>query len=65
MTQPSPKACVVCERTSDEIPLIPVECHDARHWICPQHLPMLIHQPGLLAAKLPGADRLAPREEHD
>jgi hypothetical protein len=65
MTEPGKKACVVCERTSDEIPLIPLDCRDSRAWICPQHLPVLIHNPALLAAKLPGADKLTPREHPD
>jgi hypothetical protein len=34
-------------------------------WICPQHLPVLIHTPGRLVGKLPGAENLGPSEGHD
>jgi len=57
--------CISCERTSDEVPLI-VMCHRGKEvWICPQHLPILIHKPALLADKLPGAENLGPPAEHD
>jgi hypothetical protein len=34
-------------------------------WICPQHLPVLIHDPSKLAGKLPGAESLEPADTHD
>jgi hypothetical protein len=33
--------------------------------ICPQHLPVLIHNPQMLVGKLPGAEGLTPAEHHD
>jgi hypothetical protein len=33
-------------------------------WICPQHLPVLIHDPQRLVGILPGAELLSPAE-HD
>ncbi len=56
--------CLVCNQTSDEIPLIAISYQGRQYWICPSDFPVLIHQPGLLVGKLPGADRLRPRE-HD
>jgi hypothetical protein len=63
-TTDSPSACLYCDRTSDDTPLIQLSYQGANHWICAQHLPILIHQPQKLADKLPGADRLGPPEEH-
>jgi hypothetical protein len=33
--------------------------------ICPQHLPLLIHDPARLIGKLPGAEKLRPADHHD
>jgi hypothetical protein len=52
----SRKACVVCSRTSDAVPLIVLEYQGSAVRICPQHLPALIHDPGQLARVLPGAE---------
>jgi hypothetical protein len=57
-------SCVYCERTSDQVPLLVLRYQAAEMWICPQHLPILTHQPARLAGKLPGAENLAPPEEH-
>jgi hypothetical protein len=35
------------------------------HWICPQHLPLLIHDPARLAGKLDGAESMEPAEHND
>jgi hypothetical protein len=57
--------CLVCERTSAVVPLIKLYFQDEEAWICPQHLPILIHKPAQLADKLPGLERLDPAEhEH-
>ncbi len=47
--------CIQCERGSQEVPLIQMEFGGQTLWICPQHLPILIHKPTQLADKLPGA----------
>lgn len=57
--------CLYCERTSDEVPLISMVYRGKEVWICPQHLPILIHQPAKLAHKLPGAEHLQAAEGHD
>ena len=57
--------CVACDRGSDTVPLIMLEFHGGRFWICPQHLPILIHQPERLAGRLSGAEGLEPSEHRD
>jgi len=57
MTENTPK-CVQCERTSEEVPLMVIKYKDEKSWICPQHLPILIHKPHQLIGKLPGAEYL-------
>ena len=56
-TMPESKpACLYCQRTSDQIPLIQIQYREEGHWICPQHFPILIHRPAELAAYLPGLE---------
>ncbi len=50
--------CIQCERTNDEVPLIELTYKEAKYWICPQHLPIVIHKPHMLVGKLPGAEHL-------
>ena len=50
--------CIHCQRNVDEVPLLPVKYQDTESWICPQHLPILIHKPEQLVGKLPGAENL-------
>lgn len=59
------KHCLACERGSAEIPLITLDYRGQTLWICPQHLPLLIHDPQRLAGRLPGAEGMAPAEHHD
>ncbi len=58
-------ACLACDRNSNETPLIPLDYQGSRLWICPQHLPILIHRPEELVGKLPGAEELRPAEHED
>ncbi len=60
----STKQCLVCDRGTEQVPLIALEHRQARLWICPQHLPVLIHDPAALADKLPGAENLKPVKAH-
>jgi hypothetical protein len=64
MTQ-SPAQCFVCEQTQEQIPLINILYRSQQMWICPQHLPVLIHNPQMLAGKLPGAEGMLPAEHQD
>ncbi len=57
--------CVACGRSQNEIPLISLSFQDKNFWICPQHLPVLIHNPQLLIGKLPGAEGMSAAEHHD
>jgi len=57
MTDQKP-ACLHCQRTSDQIPLVHLVFADRDYYICPEHLPILIHEPQKLAGKLPGVEHL-------
>jgi hypothetical protein len=61
----SNKQCLVCKRGEQETPLVNLDYREQRMWICPQHLPMLIHNPQELAGQLPGAENLKPADHHD
>ncbi len=63
MSENIPK-CVHCERTSDEVPLLKLKFKNKKSWICPQHLPVLIHKPQTLVGKLPGVENLSSEEHH-
>ncbi|MDA0748422.1 MAG: hypothetical protein O2954_18040 [bacterium] len=52
-------SCVFCGRDSDQVPLLTLIYQDSQAWICPQHMPVLIHHPEQLVGKLPGAENLA------
>lgn len=51
--------CLYCDRRAEEVPLLALRFGGQALWICPQHLPILIHKPEQLAEKLPGATFLA------
>jgi hypothetical protein len=62
MTEP---ACLNCDRTDDQTPLLIMTFKGETKYICPQCLPVLIHKPANLAGKLPGAENFgAPAEHH-
>jgi hypothetical protein len=52
--------CLYCDISSQEIPLVKLVYKGEEIMVCPQHLPLLIHEPQKLIGKLPGADRLVP-----
>ncbi len=56
--------CLYCEQDADQVPLIRLSYQGAAYWICPQHLPVLIHKPAQLASKLPGAEQFGVPEGH-
>lgn len=58
-------SCLACGRGPAETPLIPLEYQGATYRICPQHLPLLIHDPAQLVGRLPGAEHLKPADHHD
>lgn len=57
------KRCVNCERTVEQVPLIPLEHREGATYICPQCLPILIHKPQMLVGKLINAEHLEPHDE--
>ncbi|HET7089863.1 MAG TPA: hypothetical protein VFL17_14595 [Anaerolineae bacterium] len=57
-----PAQCINCERSVGEVPLIPIVHRDGPAHICPQCLPILIHQPDALTGKLAGVESLQPHE---
>lgn len=61
----SEKQCLMCQRGIDVTPLVRLEYRDSEFWICPQHFPVLIHDPAQLIGKLPGAENLRPADIHD
>jgi hypothetical protein len=66
MSDPSSdRSCLACQRGSDATPLLRLAYLDSTFWICPQHLPILIHDPARLVGLLPGAERLSPADHHD
>jgi hypothetical protein len=50
--------CVFCAQTQDVVPLVHFVYRGGDYFICPQHIPVLIHNPYQLAGMLPGADGL-------
>jgi hypothetical protein len=57
--------CLACGRGPNETPLISLEYQEASLRICPQHLPVLIHDPHQLIGRLPGAEKLTPADHKD
>lgn len=52
------KECLVCKKSSKETPLTKFHYQENKFYICPQHIPVLIHNPQELVGLLPGADKL-------
>ena len=52
------KVCVFCKRDENEVPLVKVDFKNVNYWICPQHIPVLIHDPAKLEGLLPGAENM-------
>ena len=63
--QPNAPKCLACGLDSNAIPLLSLEYQGTQLWICPQHLPVLIHNPTQLVGKLAGAERMKAADHHD
>ena len=63
--RPSAPACLVCKRGDAATPLLELTYRGDALWLCPQHLPILIHDPARLTGLLPGAENLSPAEHED
>jgi hypothetical protein len=59
------KKCLECGQDASATPLVALDYRDSTFWICPRHLPLLIHDPARLIGKLPGAETLSPAEQQD
>lgn len=59
------KNCLYCQRDSGQVPLLELSFRGREFHICPQHIPILIHDPGRLVGLLPGAEGLSAAEPHD
>ncbi|NMC55287.1 MAG: hypothetical protein GYA48_16810 [Chloroflexi bacterium] len=55
--------CLYCKITSQEVPLIKLDFKGQELFVCPQHIPLLIHEPQKLIGKLPGAERMVPYQQ--
>lgn len=52
------KECLVCKKSSVEIPVTKFYYQESEFYICPQHIPVLIHKPQELVGLLDGAEKL-------
>lgn len=52
------KECLVCKASSTEIPVTKFYYQENEFYICPQHMPVIIHNPKELIGLLPGAENL-------
>ncbi|MFQ5349078.1 MAG: hypothetical protein ACE5EG_01400 [Thermoanaerobaculia bacterium] len=57
--------CVACDRDDTQVPLLRLIYRTGEFHICPQHLPILIHDPARLVGLLPGAEEMSPADHHD
>ncbi len=48
--------CLFCKKSEDEIPLFQLKYKGQEFRICPQHVPILIHNPNQLIGMLEGAE---------
>ena len=51
------KTCIICKKDEDTIPLVKFDYKQTHFWICPQHIPVIIHDPTQLAGLLPDAEQ--------
>ncbi len=58
MEENKEKGCVFCQKGDSEVPLVELSFQKQQYWICPQHIPILIHEPTKLAGMLPGAENM-------
>jgi hypothetical protein len=61
----SDSVCLVCQTGSDVAPLISMEYRGGTIRICPQHLPILIHNPGELIGLVAGAENFRASAHED
>ena len=52
------KTCLVCKKSSSEVPVTKFYYQESEFYICPQHMPIIIHNPQELVGLLDGVDKL-------
>ncbi len=55
-------ACIFYAQFDQGVRLLPFQYQSEQYWICPAHLPILIHKPDQLAGKLTGLEQPFPSE---
>lgn len=58
MDKNTDKVCLVCKKDENLVPLVQIDFKGNNYYICPQHIPVLIHNPGQLEGLLPGAENM-------
>jgi hypothetical protein len=48
----------MCQKSDKQIPLLQMSYNSQSYWICPEHMPLLIHQPDKLVGIIPGAENM-------
>ncbi len=58
MEEHNDKVCLFCKQDQENVPLVQLEYKGRKYYICPQHIPVLIHDPSQLEGMLPDAGEL-------
>ncbi len=58
MEENNKKTCIACGISEEEVPLIIMTYKGKELRICPQHIPVLIHEPKKLVGKIDAADTM-------
>jgi hypothetical protein len=58
MENTNEKVCLVCKKDENMVPLVELSYKNQKYHICPQHIPVLIHNPDQLEGLLPDAGNL-------
>jgi hypothetical protein len=59
-----PSACIYGDQSNQTVPVLLFQSQGRQVWICPKHLPILIHNPVRLADELPGLKLAGSPESH-
>lgn len=58
MEKQEDKKCLYCQQDEEQVPLVQLAFKGSNYYICPQHIPVLIHNPDQLQGMLPDAENL-------
>jgi hypothetical protein len=62
MSKNNDLTCLYCGQDQNQVPLVEITYKGKQFQICTAHFPILIHDPGELSGKLPGAEDLPPAD---